>query len=482
MAGPTTCARASPHWSRTCRPVSACSLSMSATSTARVTLRTSSRRTTPTSSRSLHVDGPAAFGPARSAASLRDTAPVHVWMETSTILEGDALTPLLTALDEARVVGAGWRGADVDDDWRGFHDAGPGEVEAVLGYLFAMRRAAAMAVAADPASPFSKARFYRNVDLELSFWLRAAAGRPRRTGRPDCPCARSGTAATTTPTRPIGTVSPSGTTTDSWLGSAAARTCAVVVEAESGRFGHRFGQRPGGRDLFGVPSQYGYRQLRGGGSDALPSLGVAGSTLTASRSPMPSSCPAAAASARSRSVRCARYSSRVCGPTCSSAARWARSMRHFSPPTRRSHGWTTWESLWGGLDRGVVFPSSRRSVANHLVRRHPHLYEPDGVRALVRDWIPLRDLAQTQVPCHVVTTDLLEGRSVLVVPPATPSRCSSPAPACRACFRRSPSAGRCTSTEASPVRSRLSARSSSARTGSGSSTSPVGHSADATSG
>jgi hypothetical protein len=124
----------------------------------------------------LHVEQSAAYGPARAALLRYDTAPVHIWMETSTIVEGDAVTPLLAALDDPAVVGAGWRGADVDDDWRSFHDAGPGEVEAVLGYVFAMRRAAALAVASDPASPLAKARGYRNVDLELSFWLRETGG------------------------------------------------------------------------------------------------------------------------------------------------------------------------------------------------------------------------------------------------------------------------------------------------------------------
>jgi hypothetical protein len=123
-----------------------------------------------------HVAGPARYGLARAALLRHHPAPVHVWLETSTILEGDALTPLLAALDAPGVVGAGWRGANVDDDWRNFHDAGPGPVEVVLGYLFAMRRDAALAVADDDASPFASARFYRNVDIDLSYWLRDVGG------------------------------------------------------------------------------------------------------------------------------------------------------------------------------------------------------------------------------------------------------------------------------------------------------------------
>ena len=93
-------------------------------------------------------------------------------MDVSTVLEGDALTPLLDALDDDGVAGAGWKGADVEDGWTSFADAGPGEVEALLGYLFAVRRSAALQVPL-PA----KARFYRNADLEWSYLLREAGGR-----------------------------------------------------------------------------------------------------------------------------------------------------------------------------------------------------------------------------------------------------------------------------------------------------------------
>ena len=125
----------------------------------------------------LHVEAPVCFGAARAALLRYDTSPVHIWMETSTVLDGDAITPLLDAMADPIVVGAGWRGVNVDDDWRRFHDAGPGDVEALLGYLFAMRGTAARSIAADPESPFSTARFYRNADLELSFWLRDGGGR-----------------------------------------------------------------------------------------------------------------------------------------------------------------------------------------------------------------------------------------------------------------------------------------------------------------
>ena len=120
-----------------------------------------------------HVRGSADWGKAQNAMLAADPAPVHVIMETSTILTGDALSPLLAqlqaaAVDAADVVAAGWRGADPDPDLRSFHDAGPGEVTALLGYLLAVRTQVALAAGGLPA----KARFYRNADLEFSLRLR----------------------------------------------------------------------------------------------------------------------------------------------------------------------------------------------------------------------------------------------------------------------------------------------------------------------
>jgi hypothetical protein len=117
----------------------------------------------------LHVERAAGWAEARQALLRFDLAPVHVLMDPSTVLEGDALTPLLAAFDDPSVAGAGWRGVNVVDGWTEFTDAGPGEVEALLGYLFAVRREAAAQVPL-PA----KARFYRNADMEWSYLLRDA--------------------------------------------------------------------------------------------------------------------------------------------------------------------------------------------------------------------------------------------------------------------------------------------------------------------
>ena len=117
----------------------------------------------------LHVERAAGWAQARQALVRWDTAAVHVQMDLSTVLEGDGLTPLLEALEDPAVAAAGWRGVRVVDGWREFEDAGPGDVEALLGYLVAVRRSTALQVPL-PA----KARFYRNADMEWSFLLREA--------------------------------------------------------------------------------------------------------------------------------------------------------------------------------------------------------------------------------------------------------------------------------------------------------------------
>jgi len=116
-----------------------------------------------------HVERAAGWAQARQALVRADTSAVHVQLDLSTVLEGDAIGPLLTELDDPATAAAGWRGVRVTDGWTQFEDAGTGEVEALLGYLIAVRRSAALAVPL-PA----KARFYRNADIEWSFLLREA--------------------------------------------------------------------------------------------------------------------------------------------------------------------------------------------------------------------------------------------------------------------------------------------------------------------
>ena len=120
----------------------------------------------------LHVEQAGGWSAARQALVRADTAAVHVQLDLSTVLEGDAITPLLDALADPQVAAAGWRGVRVVDGWREFEDAPAGEVEALLGYLVAVRRSVALEVPLPP-----KARFYRNADMEWSFLVREAGHR-----------------------------------------------------------------------------------------------------------------------------------------------------------------------------------------------------------------------------------------------------------------------------------------------------------------
>lgn len=120
----------------------------------------------------LHVERAAGWAEARNALVRTDTARVHVVMDLSTVLEGDAVGPLLAALEDGTYAAAGWRGVHVEDGWLSFADSPAGEVEALLSYLLAVRREAALQVPLPP-----KARFYRNADMEWSFLLREAGHR-----------------------------------------------------------------------------------------------------------------------------------------------------------------------------------------------------------------------------------------------------------------------------------------------------------------
>lgn len=70
------------------------------------------------------------------------------------------------------------------------------------------------------------------------------------------------------------------------------------------------------------------------------------------------------------------------------------------------------EQVWRRLSRRSVFPNGRLRVATRLAGRRDHLYTPDGLRGVIQSCVPLRDLADTAIPVHVVTTDLRAGQPV----------------------------------------------------------------------
>lgn len=120
----------------------------------------------------LHLATDPGWAAARTALLRADTARVHLTLDPSMELTGDAVTPVVRAFDDPDVVVAGGWGVNAGPDMTEFADAEPGEVDAVLGYLFAVRRSAALAT-----PPHPKARFYRNADIEWSYALRRAGGK-----------------------------------------------------------------------------------------------------------------------------------------------------------------------------------------------------------------------------------------------------------------------------------------------------------------
>ena len=69
------------------------------------------------------------------------------------------------------------------------------------------------------------------------------------------------------------------------------------------------------------------------------------------------------------------------------------------------------QRVWLGLHYRDVFPDGRFDIARRLIARQDHLQSPHGLDYLIERWVPVADLAETQIPVQVVTTDLLAGRA-----------------------------------------------------------------------
>lgn len=70
-------------------------------------------------------------------------------------------------------------------------------------------------------------------------------------------------------------------------------------------------------------------------------------------------------------------------------------------------------AIWRGLTRQDVFPMSWRTVLSFLWRRD-FLISHDGIRKLIDDHIPYRNLEDAKLPVHIVTTDIISGDSVVL--------------------------------------------------------------------
>ena len=123
--------------------------------------------------RVIRLDPPLGFGVAVNAGIEAAAGEICVLLDQGVELTGDAISPLLAALQDPAVVVAGPFGARARPGLKEF-DASPGpDVDAIEGYCMAFRRSDALAVGGfDP-----KFRFYRIADIEFSFRLREHGGR-----------------------------------------------------------------------------------------------------------------------------------------------------------------------------------------------------------------------------------------------------------------------------------------------------------------
>ncbi|CAN5285962.1 patatin-like phospholipase family protein [soil metagenome] len=69
--------------------------------------------------------------------------------------------------------------------------------------------------------------------------------------------------------------------------------------------------------------------------------------------------------------------------------------------------------IWRGLTRQDVFPVSLYSFLNFLWRRD-FLISHDGIRKLINDHLPYRNLEDAQIPVHIVTTDIVTGETIVL--------------------------------------------------------------------
>lgn len=70
------------------------------------------------------------------------------------------------------------------------------------------------------------------------------------------------------------------------------------------------------------------------------------------------------------------------------------------------------EKIWLRIRQHDVFPLSLRSSLSPLLGRRNYLIEPEGLIKLIATLLPFRDFAEAAIPCHVVATDIYDGRDI----------------------------------------------------------------------
>jgi GT2 family glycosyltransferase len=123
--------------------------------------------------RIIALDPPLGFAAAVNAGIDAAAGDAVVLFDPGVELTGDAITPLLRALEEPTVVVAGPFGLRGIGTLKEFRESPGPNVDAIEGYCMAFRRTDAVTVGGfDP-----RFRFYRIADVEFSFRLRDRGGR-----------------------------------------------------------------------------------------------------------------------------------------------------------------------------------------------------------------------------------------------------------------------------------------------------------------
>jgi len=123
--------------------------------------------------RVIRIDPPLGFGSAINAGIEAAAGEVCVVFDPSIELKGDAVTPLISALNDRSVAVAGPFGVRGRPGLKEFDASTGPEVDAIEGYCMAFRLADALSV--NGYGP--KFRFYRIADIEFSFRLRERGGK-----------------------------------------------------------------------------------------------------------------------------------------------------------------------------------------------------------------------------------------------------------------------------------------------------------------